>query len=132
MLWISLGVVIAGVVWDQRWHGAHDANAEFVSFGAQAQAHWLLWLGVIASIVVAVLAHGVGSRLARYGSDLVVAGGLAYAAVSVWHSWEHAQERDPSIPHVLLIAALVAMLVGGIATLTTRRTRPTFSRGGTS
>jgi hypothetical protein len=120
-LWVGLVVLIVGIVWDQRWHATHDVNSEFASLGAQTRAHWILWVGVVLSVVAAYLARNLVSEGWRNSCYLVVAGGLMYGVVSVWHSWEHARGHDPSIPHVLLVVALIVMFGGGVGTILTRK-----------
>jgi hypothetical protein len=112
-LWIGALLFVTGIVLDLRWHLEHD---EFEGVSQQFEAHWLLWLGVLATLVVAY----VGVRrvdipsLERRGYAFVLGSGLAYTAVAVWHFIEHANHQDPEVAHVLLGVAQVAMLIGAV------------------
>ena len=123
LLWTWVGLVLhaAGQVLDLRWHATHS---EFEGAVEQLEAHWLLWLGAAVTMVAALRGATLfeSSRLAGYGP--LVWALAAYGVVSAWHFWEHAQRRDPDLPHVLLASAQMAMLLGGIsATVVHRRRR---------
>jgi hypothetical protein len=124
-LWAAVAVQLLGRALDLRWHLEND---EFEGVSQQFEAHWLLWLGVLATLVVAYA----GARrldlpsLERRGYAFVLGSGLAYTAVAVWHFIEHANHQDPEVAHVLLGVTQVAMLIGAvIASLGARsRQRP--------
>jgi hypothetical protein len=111
LLVIAAIVQIAGRALDFRWHATHD---EFEAVTQQFEAHWLLWLGVIATLAVCAAALrrlDRGDR-ARRAYLITLVSGLAYSAVAVWHFIEHANHNDPSVAHVLLGVGQAAMLVG--------------------
>jgi hypothetical protein len=54
------------------------------------------------------------SPLEHRGYLFIVASGLAYAAVAVWHFVEHANHNDPELAHVLLGVTQLAMVAGAL------------------
>jgi hypothetical protein len=121
-LWTAVGIQLAGRLLDLRWHLTHD---EFEGTSQQFEAHWLLWLGVLATIAVAAWAVLRHERLAGYpGYLLTLASGLFYVPNSVWHFIEHAHGTDPELAHLLLGVGQVGMVIGVVlATLLARRIR---------
>ena len=120
-LWIAIGVQLAGRLLDLRWHLDHD---EFEGATQQVEAHWLLWLGVLATIAVAAWAvRGGLTRAPGFsGYVLTLGSGLLYAPVAIWHFVEHANGADPELAHLLLAIGQIGMVVGAIvATATARR-----------
>lgn len=118
-LWAAVAVQLLGRLLDLRWHLTND---EFEGTAQQFEAHWLLWLGVIATIAIAAVGWRSSETSAvRSGYAAVVVTGLAYSGVAIWHFIEHANGADPELAHVLLAVAQVAMIVAAIAvTLATR------------
>jgi hypothetical protein len=117
-LWIAVAVQIAGRALDFRWHATHD---EFEGTIQQLEAHWLLWLGTAALLIVAAAAV---RRLPRPnpGWTLTLASAVIYVPVAVWHFIEHANLNDPELAHVLLALTGVGMIAGAIlATVLPRR-----------
>ena len=119
-LWASLGAQVLGRLLDLRWHLAND---EFEGASQQLEAHWLIWLAVIATIAVAALALRRDDVAAgRSGFRVVLASGVLYAAVAVWHFVEHANGVDPELAHYLLVVTEAGMFAGALmATLALRR-----------
>jgi uncharacterized membrane protein len=114
---------IAGRALDGWWHATHD---EFEGVSQQFEAHWLIWLGVLATLVVCSLAllrlHA--DDRASLGYQVTLISGLAYSAVAVWHFIEHANHNDPQLAHVLLAMGQLAMIVGIVLVVVlTRRTQ---------
>jgi hypothetical protein len=92
----------------------------------QVQAHWLIWLGVLVTLVVAAVGASRVPSSWHSGYRLLLLAGVAYALSSGWHFWEHAQLRDPVAPHVLVAIGKAAILAGAIsATVVSRRRRVT-------
>ena len=111
-LWIAVGVQLAGRLLDLRWHLNHD---EFEGTSQQLEAHWLLWLGVLATLAIAVWAVAGRERFPGYvGYILTAASGFLYAPVAVWHFVEHANGADPEVAHVLLAIGQAGMVLGVI------------------
>lgn len=130
LLWSAVAVQVLGRLLDLRWHLSHD---EFEGVSQQFEAHWLLWAGVLMTLVV-VLVAARRPDLAlqeRRGYLLVLFSGLAYTGVAVWHFLEHANEQDPELAHVLLGLTQIAMILGAVvATLGARgRGRPRTATG---
>ena len=125
LLGFAAVVQIAGRALDGRWHAQHD---EFEGASQQLEAHWLLWLGVIATLAVCVLALRRLERddRGRLGYRVTLLSGLLYTPVAVWHFIEHANHNDPAIPHVLLAAGQLGMIVGIVLVflLSRQRRRP--------
>lgn len=114
---------IAGRALDGWWHSRHD---EFEGAAQQLEAHWLIWLGVAATVVVCAIAlRRFGSRdPAARGYQLTLLSAIAYTVVATWHFIEHANHRDPEIAHVFLAIFQLAMFVGiAWALLAVRRGR---------
>ena len=128
-VWVGLGLWLAGRLVDARWHATHD---EFEGASQQIEAHWLAWLGVAVTLVVAVAATRRFAALRRsVGALTLVAAGALYAVVGIWHFIEHANGSDPEVAHVLLVLANAGMLVGAIVlTLSLRRRRSSASTTG--
>jgi hypothetical protein len=125
-IWTGIVLQVAGQVIDLRWHATHSG---FERAADQLQAHWLIWLGVLATLVVAAVgARQVPSSWSS-GYRLLLLASVAYALSSAWHFWEHAQLRDPVAPHVLVAIGKAAILAGAIsATIVSRRRRVTSPR----
>jgi hypothetical protein len=111
-LWIAVAVQLAGRLLDLRWHLTHD---EFEGTSEQLEAHWLLWLGVLATIAVAAVVSSDSERPAGWSGYLITLfSGCLYVPVAVWHFIEHANGADPELAHVLLAVAGIGMVVGAI------------------
>lgn len=106
-LWIGAAVFVLGRLIDLGWHATHP---EFETATDQLQAHAVVWLGAL--LMISAAARGIGLQIGRAGYFLVVAAGLGYAAVAIWHFYEHSQLRDPELPHLLLLITNVLMLIG--------------------
>ena len=121
-LWIAVAVQLAGQLVDLRWHLTHD---EFEGTSQQLEAHWLIWLGVLATVAVAAWAALGHERLTGHpGYVLTLAAGLLYVPVSVWHFIAHANGDDPGLAHVLIGIGKVGMVVGAVlATVLVHRAR---------
>ena len=82
-----------------------------------------MWLGVLATVAIAVWAVVGRERLPGYaGYILTAASGFLYVPVAVWHFVEHANGADPEVAHVLLGIAQMGMVLGAVvATVIARR-----------
>lgn len=119
-LWAGGVLAIAGLAYDLRWHAAHE---HFETAADQVEAHWLSWLGLALVLVVSATALvRLPSAAVPWGLVLTAGAASLRALVTVWHFWEHLNERDPELPHVLLAVSEVAVLVGiAIVTVQVRR-----------
>ena len=118
-LWMAIGLLVAGEIVDLRWHATHDVQRAFESWGNQAQAHWLLWIATVVTLAVSFMGTDASESRWKIGYLIVFFSALAYAAVSLWHGWEHSVGNDPSLAHVLLVVTLVGIFLGVIwATVT--------------
>ena len=121
-LWVAIAVQLAGRLVDLRWHLAND---EFEGTAQQFEAHWLLWIGVLATLVVAVLIWRSPLRdVSRGGALGIVSGTVAYVGVSVWHFVEHANGADPEVAHLLLGITQTVVLIAAIVLTVSARRRP--------
>jgi hypothetical protein len=125
VMWAVIGVHIAGRALDLWWHATHT---EFETATDQLQAHWLVWLSVLAAIIVSALAMRETPLKSPFLALLLA--NAFYVPVAVWHFWEHYHLRDPDTPHVLLV--LAELLVFGSAIwvgVQARRVQQAGSRG---
>jgi apolipoprotein N-acyltransferase len=111
-LWVAIGVQLAGRLLDLRWHLAND---EFEGATQQLEAHWLLWLGVVGMVAVALAAlRSPAGDAERGGWYALLASAAVYIGVAVWHFIEHANGADPELAHVLLAITAVLMILAAI------------------
>jgi hypothetical protein len=120
-VWTGIALQVAGQVIDLRWHATYPG---FERAADQLQAHWLIWLAVLVTLVVAA----VGARQVPSGWSsgyrLLLLAAVGYGLSSAWHFWEHANLRDPVAPHVLVALGKAAILAGAVsATVVSRRRR---------
>jgi hypothetical protein len=107
LLWIGVSVFVAGRIIDLLWHATHP---EFETATDQLRAHAVVWLGAL--LMIAAAARGIGIVTGRSGYVLVLAAGLGYGGVALWHFYEHLQLRDPELPHLLLLVTNILMFIG--------------------
>jgi hypothetical protein len=111
--WTGIAMMLAGQVVDLRWHAANGRRFERAS--DQVGAHWLIWLGVLVLLVVAMIgARRIPSRW-YVGFRLLLLAVVGHVLVDGWHFWEHYNLRDPVVPH-LLLAILKAVMLAGVVT----------------
>jgi hypothetical protein len=123
-LWAGVLVLILGRLIDLAWHAAHP---EFETATDQVRAHAVVWLGALIVLWAALFA--VARAVPGPGYRVTLVGALGYAAVAVWHFIEHANGRDPDLPHLLLLISNVTILAGAVWValgdrVTLRRHRP--------
>ena len=111
--WVAVGVAVflAGRAIDLVWHVTHP---EFETASDQLRAHAVVWLGVLILFLTAL--RGVWQRIPNRGYALMLGATVLYGSVAGWHFWEHLNDRDPGIPHLLLLIASLSLLaaVAGI------------------
>lgn len=108
-MWAVIAVHVVGRALDFWWHATHAA---FETAGDQLQAHWLLWLSIIAAIVVSALAMRETPLKGPFLALLVA--NASYVPIAAWHFWEHYRVRDPDAPHVLLAVAEVLIFASAV------------------
>jgi hypothetical protein len=111
LLAVAAVVQVAGRGLDGYWHANND---EFEGAAQQLEAHWLIWLGVLATLAICLVAIRQLDRTDRglLGYRITLFSGVLYSGVAVWHFVEHANHNDPELAHVLLAIGQVGMLVG--------------------
>jgi hypothetical protein len=122
-VWTGIALQVVGQVIDLRWHATHPG---FERATDQLQAHWLIWLGVLITLVAAAVGARQVPTSWSTGYRLLLLAGVVYALSSGWHFWEYYQLRDPVAPHVLVAIGKAAILAGAVsATIVSRRRRVT-------
>jgi hypothetical protein len=118
----GVAVQVAGRAIDARWHATHEG---FESASDQLQAHSVLWIGVLVTLIVSGLAVRELRLRPRAGYFAVLASSVAYAGVAVWHFIEHANGSDPAPAHVVLGVLWAALLASAVITaIMSRGSRP--------
>jgi hypothetical protein len=112
LLWATLLVQLLGRLLDARWHATHD---EFEGASQQLEAHWLAWIGVLATLAVAAWAVRQRVIPGPFGYVTVLVATGVYVPVAVWHFIEHANRSDPEIAHVFLAVSQAGVLAGAVA-----------------
>jgi hypothetical protein len=104
---LGVGLLVVGRLIDLAWHATHP---EFETGADQVRAHAVVWLGALITLWAATFA--VLRRVRQLGYPVVLIGAIGYAAVAVWHFIEHANGRDPDLPHLLLLVTNVTIFAG--------------------
>jgi hypothetical protein len=82
--WTGIAMMLAGRVVDLRWHAANGRRFERAA--DQVEAHWLIWLGVLVLLIVAVIgARRVPSRW-YVGFRLLLLAVVCHALIDGWTS----------------------------------------------
>jgi hypothetical protein len=119
LLLIAVALQLVGRGVDGWWHATHD---EFETAGDQVRAHFVIWVGVLATLVLSALAVRRFSGPARPWYAVVLAASLCYVGVATWHFIEHANHSDPDLPHLLLGVTWGALLAAAAgAAIVSRR-----------
>lgn len=106
----AFAVQVAGRLLDIQWHRTHD---EFETGRDQVQAHWLVWLGTVLVMGVAVWAlNAVISRSERRGYLTALLANAAYAVVAVFHFVQHVNHQEVDWTHVSLALTNIAAVLG--------------------
>jgi hypothetical protein len=113
VLLAGVGIQVVGRAIDGYWHATHDG---FESASDQLQAHSVLWIGVLVTLVISGLAVRELRTRPRAGYVAVLASSVAYAGVAVWHFIEHANGSDPAVAHVVLGVLWPALLASTVIT----------------
>ena len=109
-LWVAFVVQLAGRLLDFRWHATHD---EFETGRDQVTAHWLVWLGTL--LVLAVALWAVREPLPpgeRRGYVIVLWANGLYVPVAVLHFIQHLNREEVDWAHVALAVTNIGSVVG--------------------
>jgi hypothetical protein len=120
VLLAGIAVQLIGRAIDGWWHATHE---EFETAGDQLQAHAVLWIGVIATLAVSVIAARELSGRVQRGYVAVLVVSVAYSIAAVWHFVEHANGADPAAAHVVLGITWGALLLSAVITALLSRRR---------
>lgn len=109
---IGAGVLTAaGVARDLRWHAVHGSAA---GAGDVAAGHWLLWLGLVALLLAALLAGRVSHW--RLAPGLLLTAAALGAAIEAAHLWAHEAGLDVPLLHTLMFVDKPALVLAVLAT----------------
>jgi hypothetical protein len=109
-LWGAFAVQIAGRLLDFWWHATHD---EFETGRDQITAHWLVWLGTLLVLAVAVWALRASlSEPERRGYLVVLWANALYGVVAVIHFLQHLNHQEVDWAHVSLALTNIGSVVG--------------------
>jgi hypothetical protein len=103
LIWVSLGIQFAGLVFDYTWHGWHS-DFEPVTVREMAihlsTVHLPLYVGVLSVLVTTAWALVGHIRQSQIGIGLPIAfaGALIAAAGEGWHAYTHLQLSTHSGP----------------------------------
>lgn len=121
-LWGAFAVQVAGRLLDFWWHATHD---EFETGRDQVTAHWLVWLGTVLVIVVAVRALRSDSAPAeRRGYHVVMWSNALYVGVAVIHFIQHLNLQEVDWAHILLTVTNIGSVIGVLIVTIARRKPP--------
>lgn len=109
-LWAAFAVQVAGRTLDFWWHATHD---EFETGGDQLQAHWLVWIGTILVMAVAIgaLRTGVQGQV-RVGFLIVLWANALYVPIAVAHFIQHMKLQEVDWAHIGLGVTNVVAALG--------------------
>jgi hypothetical protein len=103
LIWVSLGIQFAGLVFDYAWHGLHPdfkpvTVREMVTH--LSTVHLPLYVGVLSVLVTTAWALVGQRRQSQIGIGLPIAfaGALIAAAGEGWHAYTHLQLSTHSGP----------------------------------
>ena len=116
-LWGAFVVQVAGRLLDFWWHATHD---EFETGRDQITAHWLVWLGTILVLAVAIRALRYSSA-ERRGYHVVLSSNALYVVVAVIHFIQHLNLEEVDRAHVGLAVTNVGSVAGVLMVTIARR-----------
>ena len=127
-LWGAFGVQVSGRLLDLQWHRTHS---EFETGADQVTAHWLVWLGTVLILAVAVWGLRTGPPPPeRRGYLLVLWSNVVYVAVAVAHFIQHLDRQEVDWAHIGLAITNIGSLVGVVFMVTPGWVRRGAPRGG--
>lgn len=122
-LWGTFVVQVAGRLLDFWWHATHD---EFETGRDQVTAHWLVWLGTLLVLGVALRAlRGDSSSGERRGYQVVLWSNAIYVVVAIIHFIQHLNHQEVDWAHLMLAITNIGSVVGVLMVTTARRRRTT-------
>lgn len=109
-LWAAFAVQVVGRLLDFWWHATHE---EFETGGDQITAHWLVWLGTVFVLAVAVRALRAGpTPRERHGYLVVLWANALYVVVAVIHFIQHLDRQEVDWAHLLLALTNIGSVIG--------------------
>jgi hypothetical protein len=126
-LWAAFVVQVAGRLVDFWWHATHD---EFETGGDQLTAHWLVWLGTLFILAVAVGALRSGlSDPERRGYLVVLSSNALYVVVAVIHFMQHLDRQEVDWAHISLAVTNIGSVAGVLMVTAARAKARTAASG---
>lgn len=114
---------VGGRLLDFWWHATHD---EFETGRDQITAHWLVWLGTLFVLVVAIRALRADSSPAEHrGYQVVLWSNAIYVVVAVIHFIQHLDHQEVDWAHILLAVTNVGSVIGVVMVTAARRRQTT-------
>lgn len=124
-LWTAFVVQVAGRLLDFWWHATHD---EFETGRDQLTAHWLVWLGTLFVLVVAVRALRTSvSSSERRGYQVVLSSNAVYVVVVGVHFIQHLNHQEVDWAHLLLVVTNIGSIIGVLMVTFARRKATTVA-----
>lgn len=118
-LWAAFVVQVAGRLLDFWWHATHD---QFETGRDQLTAHWLVWLGTLFVLAIAIRAlRGDNSSAERRGYQLLLWSNSIYVVVAVIHFFQHLNHQEVDWAHIMLAVTNIASVVGVVMVTTAKR-----------
>lgn len=131
-LWTAIAGIaigIAGVIWDNRWHGRHSGEG-ITGLSEVFEAHWLIFVGIL--VIAVALYVGVASvrhpQRAALATRIAFGGAVAMLVGFVWDSIYHAQGTESPAGHALIYLGLVVVIVAVPTALAFLRARRAAAR----
>lgn len=122
-LWAAFAVQVAGRLLDFWWHSTHE---EFETGRDQITAHWLVWVGTLFVVVVAIRALRDDSTSAeRPGYRVVLWSNVLYVVVAVIHFVQHLNHQEVDWAHIMLAVTNIGSVVGVVMATASKRRRKT-------
>jgi hypothetical protein len=103
-------VQVGGRLLDLRWHQTHS---DFETGRDQLQAHWLVWLGTLMVIGVALMAMRLKpTGLVHRAYQITLWANALYVVVAVIHFFQHLDHQEVDWAHAGLAVTNIAAATG--------------------
>ena len=128
LIWVSLGIQLAGLVFEMFWHALHagfEAGTTREMVGHLSSVHLPIYFGVLCVLVMTALALIAESRRRDNELALPIAfvGALISAAGEAWHASTHMQLKTYGGPVAAAVSFFGFLVVVGALWLSRGRAR---------